>query len=525
MSNARTRSVALEGTRGHLVEIEVDISAGLPKVILVGLPDASLGESRDRCRAAVVNSGRGWPDRKVTIGLSPAALPKFGSHYDLGIAVAVLTAAGDLPRDSLPGSLFLGELALDGRLRAVSGVLPSVLAAADGGFERIFVPEANAAEADLVGDIEVVPARSLRHVVALLREEPVPDDPPVPALVSTGPDSWCDQERLGLLDMRDVIGQEAGRISITVAAAGGHHVFLQGPPGVGKTMLAERLPGLLPDLDRRDAMEVMAVQSVAGILPADAALVRRPPFLDPHHAATKPAVIGGGGRSVRPGAMSLAHRGVLFLDEAPEFNRDVMEALRQPLESGRITIARAARTAEYPARFQLVLAANPCPCGRDGGTADLCSCSPAQKRRYADKLSGPVLDRIDIHRTVENQSVRTLHDVADDKIDSATLAGRVADARRRQRDRYAGTPWRLNAEVPGAELRGRWPMTQQATIVVDQALARSRLSPRAADRVVRLAWTIADLTGADRPDEAAARSAVQLRLDRPLDGPLLGVIG
>lgn len=524
MSMARARSVALEGTRGHPVDIEADISAGLPKVILVGLPDASLGEARDRCRAAVVNSRQTWPDRKVTIGLSPAALPKFGSHYDLGIAVAVLTASGAVPRDSLPRTLFLGELALDGRLRAVPGVLPSALAAADAGCDRIVVPESNAPEAELVGDLEVVAARSLRHALAVLRDEPVPDDPPVPPLVATGPQSWCEQERLELLDIRDVVGQEAGRISITVAAAGGHHVFLQGPPGVGKTMLAERLPGLLPDLDRRDAMEVMAVQSVAGILPADAGLVRRPPFLDPHHSASKPAVIGGGGKNVRPGAMSLAHRGVLFLDEAPEFNRDVMEALRQPLESGRVTIARAARTAEYPARFQLVLAANPCPCGRDGGSADLCTCSSLQKRRYSDKLSGPVLDRIDIHRTVENLSVRRLHEDVDAKVDSATLAGRVATARERQRERYAGTPWRINAEIPGADLRARWPMTPAADTVVDKALARSRLSPRAADRVVRLAWTIADLTGVDRPDETEARSALQLRLDQPLDGPLLGVV-
>ncbi|MGH3357329.1 MAG: ATP-binding protein, partial [Nocardioidaceae bacterium] len=269
---------------------------------------------------------------------------------------------------------------------------------------------------------------------------------------------------------------------------------------------------------------VMAVQSVAGILPADAGLVRRPPFLDPHHSASKPAVIGGGGKVVRPGAMSLAHRGILFLDEAPEFNRDVLEALRQPLESGRVTIARASRTAEYPARFQLVLAANPCPCGHDGSPADLCTCSSVQKRRYADKLSGPVLDRIDIHHTVENLSVRQLHEAVDDKVDSATLARRVAVARRRQRERYAATPWRINAEVPGADLRGQWPMKPAADTVVDKALARSRLSPRAADRVVRLAWTIADLTEVERPGEPEARAALQLRLDRPIDGPLLDLV-
>lgn len=525
MSMARTRSVALEGTRGHPVDIEVDISPGLPKVTLVGLPDVSLGEARDRCRAAVTNSKHTWPDRRVTIGLSPASLPKFGSHYDLGIAVAVLTAAGEVPREALNATVFLGELALDGGLRAIPGVLPSAMAAAEAGCKRIVVPEVNAPEAELTGELEVLPARSLRHVLSDLRGEPIPDDPAVPPMAAASSSSWCEQDRLTMLDMRDVVGQEAARMCVMVAAAGGHHVYLFGPPGVGKTMLAERLPGLLPDLGRREAMEVMAVHSVAGILPADAPLIQRPPFLDPHHGASNPAVIGGGGRVVRPGAMSLAHRGVLFLDEAPEFSRDVMEALRQPLESGRVMIARASRTAEYPARFQLVLAANPCPCGRDGTSAsELCTCSQSVKRRYRDKLSGPVLDRIDIQRTVETLSVRHLHEEADGKVDTATLASRVAKARDRQGDRYAGTPWTINAEVPGSELRQRWPLGAPGEEMVDRALARGRISPRTADRVVRLAWTVADLTDVDRPSDLEVRTALALRLDEPIEGPLLEVI-
>ena len=395
-----THSVTLDGLAGRVIEVEADIGNGLPRTVLVGLADTMVTEARDRCRSAVANSQAAWPDRLVTICLAPSALPKSGVHFDLAIAMAVVAAMGKVPPESLRGAVFLGELALDGRLRAVHGVLPATLAAAEAGFERVFVPESNVDEAELVEGVTVVGVRSLRQTVALLTGQPEPDDPPVPPLVETGAASWTSGEHLVGLDLSEVAGQDDARLAVLTAAAGGHHLLMVGPPGVGKTMLAQRLPALLPDLTREQALETSAVHSVAGVLPADAPLLTRPPFLDPHHTASAVSIVGGGSRTIRPGALSLAHHGVLFMDEAPEFAANVIEALRQPLESGRIVVSRSAQTAVYPARFQLVLAANPCPCGLDGAAGDECRCSPLMRRRYADRLSGPIRDRIDIHRVL-----------------------------------------------------------------------------------------------------------------------------
>ncbi len=382
MALARTRSVSIDGVRGHVVEIEADISSGLSRTALVGSVDSSLNEARDRCRAAVSNSGRAWPSRKVTVGLSPASLPKTGAHYDLAIAVAVLGAAGEVPADAIDAFLhdavLLGELALDGRLRAVPGVLPATIGAARAGLTRVVVPEVNAAEAAQVEGMDVLGLRSLGHMISVLAGEEPPDDPPVEPLRADGELGWRGEDRVAGLDLRDVLGQDDARFALEVAAAGGHHLLMSGPPGAGKTMLAERLPGLLPDLDADHRLEVSAVHSVAGVLTSDDPLVRRPPFVDPHHSATAVSIVGGGSRAIRPGAVSLAHRGVLFLDEAPEFQSNVLEALRQSLESGQVTISRATKTAWFPARFQLVMAMNPCPCGRAGSD---CSCVPAAGRR------------------------------------------------------------------------------------------------------------------------------------------------
>jgi len=512
----RTRAVTLDGVRGHVIEVEADIGSGLPKVILVGLPDASLNEARDRCRAAVINSGHSWPNRRITIALSPASLPKSGPQYDLAIALAVLAASGVVPGDRLQDAVLLGELALDGRLRAVPGVLPATLAAAQAGCDRVMVPEVNAGEAQVISGIAVVGVRSLAHAVALLRGEDPPDDPPVEPLAGAERLAWRGEDRLSGLDLSDVLGQTEARRTVEVAAAGGHHVFFEGPPGAGKTMLAERLPGLLPDLGPEEALEVSAVHSIAGVLSADQPLVTRPPFLDPHHTSSIASIVGGGSRVIRPGAMSLAHRGVLFLDEAPEFAGHVLEALRQPLESGSICIGRAERTATFPAHFLLVLAANPCPCGHGYGADEHCECTPTAKRRYRERVSGPVRDRIDIYRKVEPVRRREILDDLARVESTSVVAGRVAAARARQLDRFAGTPWRLNREVPGPELRTSWPVHAGGSRWLEAHLHAGHISARGLDRVLRLAWTVADLFGDDTPLQQHVEIAYALRFSAPL---------
>lgn len=568
MGLATTRAVALLGIDGAPVEIEAHVAQGLPKFTLVGLPDTALHEARDRVRAAIATAGFAFPDARLTVALSPANLPKSGAHFDLGIALAVLAAIGDAgslpaPDDVGPGRLpdlppggpaghadrsgdtppaegeatsagampveiatsslsgtakagglrpgdvaglvFLGELGLDGRVRPVRGLLALVLAAVRAGHRRIVVPAANLAEAALVDDVDVVGVHDLRQAVAYASGEDLDRPPPQR---SVGARTSAEPADRGP-DLADVRGQAQARYGLEVAAAGGHHLLLIGPPGAGKTMLASRLPGLLPDLDLDRALDVTAIHSLAGTLPDTVELIRRPPFVDPHHTATVAAVVGGGSRFARPGSVSLAHGGVLFLDEAPEFRPAALEALRQPMESGEVLIARAAGISRYPAAFQLVLAANPCPCGQAGSRSG-CTCPPQARARYLSRLSGPVRDRIDISWQMAPVSRTDLLDEGPDPEPSATVAARVLAARERQAARLG--PGVTNAQVPGPRLRRHHPPDASGVRIIERAVARGLLSARGADKVARIAWTVADLAGRDRPTSSDCAVALSLRL-------------
>lgn len=501
MSLAQTWSVALLGMQGQMVEVEAAIGSGLPRTVLVGLPDAALYEARDRCRAAVASAGLGWPSQLLTINLTPATLPKAGSHYDLSIVAAVLGAAGTVPAEALRSRVLLGELGLDGRVRRVRGVLPALMAARAAGFEQVVVPHGQHAEASLVSGLSITSVGSLADLVDCLHGRPVlsvpgavePVDPLEPGVAR---------------DLSDVVGQEEARWALEVAAAGRHHLFLHGPPGAGKTMLAERLPGLLPDLELAEALEVSALHSLAG--GGVDGLITRPPYSDPHHSASVPSIVGGGARMARPGSISLAHRGVLFLDEAPEFSPRVLEGLRTPLESGVITLGRTQVQTSYPARFQLVLAANPCPCGLAGTAGAACTCAPMTVRRYAERISGPILDRVDISVTFTPLRRAYLHGGGPVPETSAVVAERVHAARQRQLRRLAGTGWSTNAEVPGHHLRRRLPLPDGVE-ALDLALQRGRVSARGVDKVLRVSWTLADLAGVDRPTRAHLLTALAMR--------------
>ena len=503
---AKTLSMGVAGVNGFPVHVEVFVTGGIPGMEIIGLPDASVRESRDRVSAAVVNSGLEMLPRRVTVNLAPADMKKEGPSFDLPIAVGVLTGMGEIfpsakydPEDTV----LFGELSLDGRVRPVNGALPMVISAKECGYRNVILPEGNAREVACIEGMHILPAASLAQVVRHIEgtEEILPQEQ-----VSYG--DLC-QERIITADMSQIRGQQAARRALEVAAAGGHNMLMIGVPGSGKTMMARCLPGILPIMTMEESLETTRIHSIAGRLPPGSGLMVTRPFSAPHHSASVTALIGGG-PNAKPGEVSMAHNGVLFLDEFPEFSRAALEALRQPLEDGVVSISRIRRQALYQSSFMLVAAMNPCPCGYYGSTSRPCRCTPNEIRKYLDRVSGPLLDRIDLQIEVDAVPVREINDTAYSE-SSAQVALRVDAARKIQQERYANEPFFCNAQLTNASLRKYCAMSPEAEALLNAAVESMRLSMRAYSRILKTARTVADLEGAETVSSAHVAEAVQYR--------------